>query len=109
MGLVAEFGAGVDWNTVGQGRRTVPLPADWAIRRKLVLARDRYVCYVCGWAIATEVDHVVPASQGGGDELSNLKAICAADHRQKTSQEANQAQDTRRPAEEHPGFKEANE
>jgi 5-methylcytosine-specific restriction endonuclease McrA len=40
-----------------------------------VLARDRYVCQLCG-APATEVDHVVRVADGGSDHPDNLRAIC---------------------------------
>ena len=34
---------------------------------------------------ATAVDHIVPKSQGGGDEDSNLQAICKPCHDAKTA------------------------
>ena len=47
----------------------------WRKVRARVLARDRYRCQLCG-APASEVDHIVRVADGGGDHLSNLRAIC---------------------------------
>jgi hypothetical protein len=47
--------------------------------RVQVLARDDYRCSMCGRTsadIPLEVDHVIPVSAGGTDELSNLAALC---------------------------------
>lgn len=89
-------------------RRSQPLPKNWEVTRRRILRRDHWICYVCGKGGATEVDHVVPASQGGGDEDGNLKAIHAAPcHARKTALEgvkANPMAKTRkRKQEPHPG------
>jgi len=63
---------------------------------------------VCHGKGANSVDHIVPVSQGGGEEDSNLAAIheypC---HAAKTAQEANAANPMARPRkraeEKHPG------
>lgn len=47
--------------------------------RHKVLKRDRYTCQACGARapdVELEVDHVVPVSRGGTDDLSNLKVLC---------------------------------
>ncbi|KKN44964.1 hypothetical protein LCGC14_0687850 [marine sediment metagenome] len=49
-----------------------------AIRFK-VLKRDRHTCTGCGARapdVELEVDHIVPVSKGGTDELSNLRTLC---------------------------------
>jgi 5-methylcytosine-specific restriction endonuclease McrA len=51
----------------------------WRQLRKLILARDGYVCRIAGpkcTGIATEVDHVVALADGGTDDVSNLRAAC---------------------------------
>ncbi|GAA3029224.1 hypothetical protein GCM10020229_45830 [Kitasatospora albolonga] len=41
--------------------------------------------------LATHVDHIVPAFEGGSDDVSNLRALCEYHHRRKTAREANRA------------------
>lgn len=44
-----------------------------------VLRRDKFVCQYCGACgpdVELEVDHVIPVSRGGTDEMSNLKTTC---------------------------------
>ncbi|CAB5224026.1 HNHc domain containing protein [uncultured Caudovirales phage] len=48
----------------------------WKDQRLRVLKRDSYICQYCG-EDATQVDHVIPRSKGGGHELDNLLACCA--------------------------------
>jgi hypothetical protein len=47
--------------------------------RAAVLARDGNKCRMCGrnsLQVVLEVDHIVPASLGGSDELDNLQTLC---------------------------------
>ena len=54
---------------------------------------------------STEDDHVIPLSQGGGDELANHRGACKHCHRIKSQREAAAGQvSRRRPAEKHPGL-----
>lgn len=53
-----------------EGRR---LPDD---TRGLVLRRDRYRCVFCGKGGLLEVDHIVPWSAGGSDDMDNLRTLC---------------------------------
>ena len=61
----------------------------WRNRRRSQL-RMHPICQVdgCRW-VATEVDHIIPLSQGG-DEFAweNLFSICAEHHRAKTVAES---------------------
>ena len=46
-----------------------------------VLARDNWKCCSCGRTakeegVTLEVDHIIPRSKGGTDEMSNLQALC---------------------------------
>lgn len=65
---------------------------EWDKLRPQVLARDAGLCQVClidGLVtISNIVDHIIPKSEGGTDDMVNLRCICADHHRLKTSQEA---------------------
>ena len=92
-------------------RRTKPLPPNWGRTHRRILRRDRGICYVCGGAGAKAVDHIVPVSQGGSEDDSNLKAIHGKPcHERKSSLEgvaANpMAQSRKRKEEKHPGDRE---
>jgi 5-methylcytosine-specific restriction endonuclease McrA len=54
----------------------------WRALRERVLARDRHRCVVCG-ALAIEVDHIIPRSQGGADVLANGRSLCAECHQRR--------------------------
>ena len=60
-------------------RTTIPLKV-----RYLVLKRDGERCVKCGASTKTcpgvtlEVDHIVPASKGGSDDLDNLQTLCSS-------------------------------
>jgi len=48
----------------------------WKDLRLSVLARDGYICYVCGGE-ADQVDHIFPRSKGGSTfDQFNCAAIC---------------------------------
>lgn len=74
----------------GQGRGGRP----WRRLRDAVLKRDRYLCQ-CQQCkadkrvtLAEEVDHIIPISEGGTDDMKNLQAINAQCHKVKTAKEA---------------------
>lgn len=84
----------------------------WRRLRKQVLERDGHRCT---WmdqgrrceAPATEVDHELPVSKGGKDELGNLRSLCSAHHARKTAAEGNEARwrhRRRREEPPHPGL-----
>lgn len=47
-----------------------------------VLKRDKFKCQICGKSPATdpylelEVDHILPVSKGGSNDLDNLQTLC---------------------------------
>lgn len=49
----------------------------WARLRKIVARRDQWTCHYCGQHIKKgQVDHMIPLSKGGTDNLSNLVWAC---------------------------------
>lgn len=64
----------------------------WRKLRKAVFARDNKLCQVCikqdRLTPATEVDHIIPKSQGGIDAMDNLQSICSNCHKVKTQNES---------------------
>lgn len=58
------------------------------LRACLVYARDDYKCHYCDAKdsdidVRFTVDHLIPRSQGGREDLSNLVCCCAQDNRAK--------------------------
>lgn len=81
----------------GSGRGGRP----WRRLRAAILERDGHLCQ-CDECrqhgrllLAREVDHIIPAFEGGTDDPSNLRAINVDCHRAKTAAEAARAR--RRP------------
>lgn len=67
----------------GAGRGGRP----WRRLREQVFARDQYTCAVCGRVTVDDLqcDHIVAIANGGTDDMSNLRAICADCHAVKTA------------------------
>lgn len=53
--------------------------------RKLVYERDGYLCTYCGSGVRLSVDHRVPRSRGGGDEIENLTTACCSCNSRKST------------------------
>ncbi|MGI8753582.1 MAG: HNH endonuclease [Acidimicrobiales bacterium] len=99
---------GMTWATTKSG-----MPGDWRRRRAATLAEHDGRCHLCGHAGAEQVDHVVPRSQGGTDDVGNLAPAHAQPcptcgrrcHQAKTQTEAAAGRTPRRRrAERHPGL-----
>ena len=60
----------------------------WEKARERVMKRDKWLCQICMRknlvTIATECDHILPKSKGGTDDDTNLQALCAECHTEKT-------------------------
>lgn len=55
----------------GSVRPSIPL----AVKRA-IFDRDGSTCVVCGSPDRPEIDHIVPWSRGGTNDLSNLRILC---------------------------------
>jgi 5-methylcytosine-specific restriction protein A len=78
------------WDTDKNGNRHIRgYGREWEKRRAIVLARDNYLCKECLkhnlYTPATEVDHRIPKTKGGTDDLDNLQALCNSCHKIKTA------------------------
>jgi len=64
---------------------------EWVKLRAIVLKRDAFLCQTCLRAgrpqQGKEVDHIIPKSMGGGDDIANLETICNTCHKSKTVRE----------------------
>ena len=61
--------------------------------RTAVLERDSYTCQLCHSPVITNpdnlahIDHIVPVSKGGTNDLDNLRCLCAKCNLQKGDKE----------------------
>ena len=74
------------------GNRTVT--KEFSRNREIVRLRDRGFCVRCEvlenrLVLGRDVDHHVPVSKGGSDNLDNLGLLCKVCHRGKTARESN--------------------
>ena len=44
--------------------------------RRSIFNRDGDVCCHCGSVEALTIDHIIPVSRGGSDDISNLQTLC---------------------------------
>lgn len=45
-------------------------------KRRYVYDRDSYMCRRCGTLDDLSIDHIIPRSRGGGNEVENLQTLC---------------------------------
>lgn len=45
-------------------------------KRRLVFERDKYRCKLCKTHKNLSVDHIIPSSKGGTNEMDNLQTLC---------------------------------
>jgi len=57
-----------------------PMRRGWQCIRKImtkkVFERDKHTCRYCGATNRLEIDHIIPLSRGGSNELDNLQILC---------------------------------
>src|ERR1700745_3021045 len=68
----------------------------WQWLRRSILERDKR-CLACGRPSNLMIDHIVPRSKGGRDELDNLQTLCEECNQRK----ADRTIDYRSGSEEH--------
>jgi 5-methylcytosine-specific restriction endonuclease McrA len=63
----------------------IPIPPEV---RKYVYQRDKYQCQSCGkTSLETNlsIDHIIPLSRGGKNDISNLQTLCLTCNQSKTN------------------------
>lgn len=69
----------------------------WRRISKVVRERDHFTCAYCGQVGGIlEIDHVIPFSKGGSDELDNLVTSCRKCNRQKKDKTLNEFHEWRK-------------
>ena len=61
---------------------------DWrwqGIRERVLMAYP--ICVACWSTPSTEVDHIIPVSRGGTNEVGNLQGLCHSCHAAKTARD----------------------
>lgn len=84
------------WKNGGASRTST---AAWKAVHRLARRVLPYECAGCGIDgrdVELELDHVVPAAEGGIDDISNAQWLCPACHAPKTQAEARRGRDRRR-------------
>jgi len=71
-------------------KRNTKNPPGWQRIRQHILHRDANTCQYCG-AAATEIDHIIPVSQGGNHTPGNLVASCTPCNKAKNLKERRQS------------------
>jgi succinate dehydrogenase hydrophobic anchor subunit len=77
-------------------------PSDWETRREEVYRRDGYECQQCGarggprGSNELHAHHVIPKSEGGSHQYSNLATLCESCHREVHGGSATDASRQRR-------------
>jgi len=61
-------------------------------RNAAATLREEPACRLCGRP-SRSVDHIIPKSQGGSDDRSNLRALCRACHKRRSQDQARAGRD----------------
>jgi 5-methylcytosine-specific restriction protein A len=81
---LAAVAARYGWRHAAARRAAIGSGGRWETLRRAVYRRQDGRCALCGWPLGErwEVDHIVPVARGGTSDLSNLRALHQACHRQ---------------------------
>ncbi|TAE58031.1 MAG: HNH endonuclease [Nostocales cyanobacterium] len=63
----------------------IPIPPEV---RNFVYQRDKYQCQSCGKTFLEtnlSIDHIIPLSRGGKNDISNLQTLCLTCNKRKTN------------------------
>ena len=63
----------------------IPIPKEV---RNYVFQRDKFQCQSCGKISAQtklSIDHIIPLSRGGTNDISNLQTLCLTCNKRKTN------------------------
>lgn len=89
-------GSSGGWRGQAGSRHDRGYGAAWDRLRLFVLQRDQRLCVQCLGVgrptVAYAVDHILPKSKGGTDDLDNLQSLCRSCHAAKTAREGAEAQ-----------------
>lgn len=73
------------------GEKRIYSSGIWKKKRTIVINRAMGLCEECDRNgrvnPGVEVDHILPISQGGSDDISNLQLLCKPCHARKTATE----------------------
>ena len=60
------------------------------VTTKVVAAKQQWMCSMCKVMLSSafQIDHILPLSDGGSENVVNLQALCASCHSQKTQAES---------------------
>lgn len=70
------------------GRRGFEGYKDEYLRLRAQVLKEEPVCRICGLRPSVTVDHVIPKSQGGTDDRSNLRGACKECHDERSKAQA---------------------
>lgn len=65
--------------------RRIPIPPEV---RNYVFQRDKFQCQSCGKTYQQtklSIDHIIPLSRGGSNDISNLQTLCLTCNKRKTN------------------------
>ena len=64
-----------------KGYKRTALPNNWTQIRRRVIENAGFRCEICGKQSAYfHIDHIIPRSKGGTNDLSNLRCLCPNCH-----------------------------